>query len=95
MLIEPDSRLPPGQFVWDDFEQHPWRKILTEPKEKLCAYRNVQNFLRAFYFQWKKEENMNERKYSIQQQIDNALQFIDTGFYDINQGFFKQNLCQV
>ncbi len=95
MLIEPDRRLPSGRFVWDDFEQHPWRKILTDPTEQICAYRNVQNFLRAFYFQWKSEENISERKHSIQQQIDNALQFIDTGFYDTNQGFFSHNLCQV
>ena len=87
-LIEPDRRRPSGDFVWDDFEQHPWRKILTDPIEKLCAYRNIQNFLRAFYFQWKQGGNALERQNPIQQQIYQALKFIDTGFYNTDQGFF-------
>ena len=95
ILIEPEHRLPSGRFVWDDFEKHPWRKILTEPKEQLCAYRNVQNFLRAFYFQWKNEEKMIEKQHLVQQEIYQALQFLETGFYNTNQGFFRHNLCQI
>lgn len=95
ILIEPDRRLPSGDFVWDDFEKHPWRKILTEPYDRLCAYRNVQNFLRAFYFQWKIEENMIERKHLVQQQIYEALQFLDIGLYNTDQGFFRHNLCKI
>lgn len=94
ILIEPELRLPSGRFVWDDFEKHPWRKILTEPREQLCAYRNVQNFLRALYFQWKNEENMIEKQHLVQQQIYQALQFVDTGFYKTNKGFFSHNMCQ-
>ena len=86
--IEPDRRRPSGRFVWDDFEKHPWRKILTDPTEKLCAYRNIQNFLRAFYFQWEREETIIERQEPVREQIARALQFIDTGFYDMSQGFF-------
>jgi len=93
ILIEPHRRLPSGRFVWDDFEKHPWRKILTEPYDRLCAYRNVQNFLRAFYFQWKNDENISDKQNLIQQKIDEALQFLDTGFYNTNQGFFSQNYC--
>ena len=87
-LIEPDRRRPSGRFVWDDFEKYPWRKVLTEPTETLCAYRNIQNFIRAFYFQWKKQENRVDIKDRVQQEIDRALQFIDTGFYKTEQGFF-------
>ena len=86
--IEPDRRRPSGRFVWDDFEKHPWRKILTDPTERLCAYRNVQNFLRAFYFQWQRCENQLEIQQPLQEEIQRALQFIDTGFYDTTQGFF-------
>ena len=86
--IEPDRRRPSGRFVWDDFEKYPWRKILTEPTERLCAYRNLQNFLRAFYFQWQRAENIVERQEPVREQIARALQFIDTGFYDTSQGFF-------
>jgi len=93
ILIEPDRRRSSGRFVWDDFEKYPWRKILTDPTEQLCAYRNVQNFLRALYFQWKRVENTIDIKHLIQQEIYNALQFIDTGFYNTNQGFFVSNLC--
>ncbi|NEQ81909.1 MAG: DUF2785 domain-containing protein [Moorea sp. SIO2I5] len=67
ILIEPDRRRPSGRFVWDDFEKYPWRKILTDPTEQLCAYRNVQNFLRALYFQWKRVENTIDIKHLIQQ----------------------------
>lgn len=87
-LIEPDIRLPSGAFVWDDFEKYPWRKILTEPTERLCAYRNIQNFLRSFYFQWKKQRNIKHRQELVQQEIGKALDFINTGFYNTNQGFF-------
>ncbi|MDJ1174631.1 DUF2785 domain-containing protein [Roseofilum capinflatum] len=87
-LIEPDLRRPSGRFVWDDFENHPWRKILTDPTEKLCAYRNLQNFLRAFYFQWRKKEDNPERKQTVEYLIEDALQFIDTGFYNSSEGFF-------
>jgi signal transduction histidine kinase len=87
-LIEPDRRRPSGHFVWDDFEKYPWRKILTDPIEKLCAYRNIQNFLRAFYFQWKHQENRLSIKDLVLEEIDRALQFIDTGFYQTEQGFF-------
>ena len=86
--IEPDRRRPSGRFVWDDFEKYPWRKILTDPTERLCAYRNLQNFLRAFYFQWEREETILERQEPVQEQIARALQFIDTGFYNTTQGFF-------
>ena len=95
ILIEPEVRLPSGRFVWDDFEEHPWRKILTEPREQLSAYRNVQNFLRAFYFQWKNEEKVIEKQHLIQQEIYQALQFLDTGFYNTDRGFFRHNLCQI
>ncbi len=95
ILIEPEVRLPSGHFVWDDFERYPWRKILTEPREQLSAYRNVQNFLRAFYFQWKNEEKVIEKQHLIQQEIYQALQFLDTGFYNTDRGFFRHNLCQI
>ncbi|MDJ1183754.1 DUF2785 domain-containing protein [Roseofilum casamattae] len=90
-LIEPDRRRPSGHFVWDDFENYPWRKILTDPTEKLCAYRNLQNFLRAFSFQWQRREIAMERQQTVQQKIERALEFIDTGFYDTTQGFFLHN----
>ncbi|MDB9517254.1 DUF2785 domain-containing protein [Roseofilum reptotaenium CS-1145] len=86
--IEPDLRRPSGRFVWDDFERYPWRKILTDPIEKLCAYRNLQNFLRAFYFQWQNQEMATERQQTVQHQIGRALEFIDAGFYNTTQGFF-------
>ncbi|MBP0027140.1 DUF2785 domain-containing protein [Roseofilum sp. Guam] len=86
--IEPDLRRPSGRFVWDHFERYPWRKILTDPIEKLCAYRNLQNFLRAFYFQWQNQEMATERQQTVQHQIGRALEFIDAGFYDTTQGFF-------
>ena len=89
MLVEPDRRYASGRFVWDDFDDHPWRKILTEPYDKLSAYRNIQNFLRAFYFQWKREEILMERKDLIEQQVYEALEFFETGFYNTEQGFFR------
>ena len=89
MLVEPDRRYASGRFVWDDFDDHPWRKILTEPYDKLSAYRNIQNFLRAFYFQWKREEILMERKDLVEQQVYEALEFFETGFYNTEQGFFR------
>lgn len=89
ILIEPEQRLPSGGFVWDDFEKYPWRKILTDPIEQLCAYRNMQNFLRSFYFQWKREENTKEKQDVVQQHIENALEFIEIGLYNTEQGFLN------
>lgn len=94
-LIEPKQRLPAGRFVWDDFARYPWRKILTEPKAQLCAYRNIQNFLRAFYFQWQQLEDTTEKKDLVREEINHDLQFLDTGFYDTERGFFATDCCQV
>ncbi|MGB3401453.1 MAG: hypothetical protein WBA77_02045 [Microcoleaceae cyanobacterium] len=88
-LIEPDRRRPQGRFVWDDFEKHPWRKILTDPIEKLCAYRNIQNFLRAFYFQWKHQNNRVDIKDLVQQEIDRAIAIYRYRFLPIRTGFLS------
>ncbi|MGB3535730.1 MAG: DUF2785 domain-containing protein [Microcoleaceae cyanobacterium] len=88
-LIEPDRRRPQGRFVWDDFEKHPWRKILTEPIEKLCAYRNIQNFIRAFYFQWKHQDNRVDIKDIVQQEIDRAIAIYRYRFLPIRSRFLS------
>ena len=86
-LIEPDQRPPSGRFVWDDFEQYPWRKMLTAPTEQLCAYRNLQNFLRSLYFQWKRDSHTDEKQELVQAQIYQALQSIEIGLYSTESGF--------
>ncbi|WP_287244783.1 MULTISPECIES: DUF2785 domain-containing protein [unclassified Okeania] len=87
ILIEIERR-PSGLLIWDNFEKYPWRKILTSPIKQLCAYRNIQNFLRSFYFQWEMAENTIEKQHPVQQLIYQALQFIETGFCNSVRGFF-------
>ncbi len=87
ILIETECR-PSGPLIWDNFEKSPWRKILTSPTEQLCAYRNIQNFLRSLYFQWEKAENTTEKQHPVRQLIYQALQFIETGFCNSDRGFF-------
>ncbi|WP_287524330.1 DUF2785 domain-containing protein [Okeania sp. SIO2C2] len=87
ILIEIERR-PSGLLIWDNFEKYPWRKILTSPTKQLCAYRNIQNFLRSFYFQWEMAENTIEKQHPVQQLIYQALQFIETGFCNSVRGFF-------
>ena len=87
LLIETERR-PSGRFIWDDFEKYPWRKILTSRSEQLCAYRNIQNFLRSLYFQWERLENTIERQDPVQKLIYQGLQFIETGFCNSDRGFF-------
>lgn len=87
ILIETERR-PSGPLIWDNFEKYPWRKILTSPTEQLCAYRNIQNFLRSLYFQWVRAEKTFEKQHPVRQKIYEALQFIDTGFCDSDRGFF-------
>ena len=79
LLIETE-RLLSGRFTWDDFEKYPWRKILTSRTEQLCAYRNIQNFLRSFYFQWERSENTIERQDPVQKLIYQGLQFYRNRF---------------
>ena len=87
ILIETERR-PSGVSIWENFEKYPWRKILTSPTEQLCAYRNIQNFLRSLYFQWERAENTTEKQHPVQQLIYQALQFIETGFCNSDRGFF-------
>ena len=87
ILTETDRR-PSGLLIWDNFEKYPWRTILTSPTEQLCAYRNIQNFLRSLYFQWVRVEKTFEKQEPVRQKIYEALQFLDTGFCDNDRGFF-------
>ncbi|MDY7002858.1 MAG: DUF2785 domain-containing protein [Cyanobacteriota bacterium] len=87
ILIETERRSS-GPLIWDNFEKYPWRKILTSPTEQLCAYRNIQNFLRSLYFQWEMAENTIEKQHPVRQLIYQALQFIETGFCNSDRGFF-------
>lgn len=55
-LTTPDKVPISGKFVWENFNENPWRYVLTGHQDELCAYRNLQNFLRSLYFQWRNSE---------------------------------------
>jgi hypothetical protein len=77
-----------GNFVWENFDKNPWRYVLTSHQDELFAYRNLQNFLRSLYFQWKNVDIENKRKRYIQKKLYSAIKFIELGFYNKENGFF-------
>jgi hypothetical protein len=87
-LTTPDRLQPSGGFVWENFDKNPWRYVLTSHQDELCAYRNLQNFLRSLYFQWKDVNIELKRKKYIQKKLYSAIKFIELGFYNKENGFF-------
>jgi hypothetical protein len=87
-LTVPDKIKTTGKFVWEDFDKNPWRYVLTSAREDLVSYRNLQNFIRSIYFQWKACDTEMDKKQYVQERLDLALDAINLGFYNKESGFF-------